>query len=321
MEELELRPATNDDVPAIVELIRGAEAFDGVPRVLAGDELAQDLDAAHLDLDHDTRVVVRGGELAGWAYVWHPPAIERLDRAELYGEVAPAHRRVGVGHALLGWSLARARERQSARTHDLPRFIRVGAYDWLEDRHRLYRRAGFEAVRWNDELIRALDDLPVVPVPNGVALLPWPEDRDEDLRQVRNAAFADHWNASVVQPELWQDFVRGHGSRADLSVLAVDDTTGEIIGLSVNQAYPEDEAVTGRRDAWIANIGTLRAARGRGVASAMIAWSLAAFAAAGFTHALLDVDADNPTGAARLYRNLGFEPHHCSITYEIRLDR
>jgi len=52
----------------------------------------------------------------------------------------------------------------------------------------------------------------------------------------------------------------------------------------------------------------------------MIAWSLRAFADAGFSHAVLEVDADNPTGAARLYRNLGFEPHLRSITYEIEVE-
>jgi ribosomal protein S18 acetylase RimI-like enzyme len=51
----------------------------------------------------------------------------------------------------------------------------------------------------------------------------------------------------------------------------------------------------------------------------MIARSLEGFARAGFSHAALDVDADNPTGAARLYRKLGFEPHLRSITYQIEV--
>ena len=150
-----------------------------------------------------------------------------------------------------------------------------------------------------------------------MALVPWPDDRDDELRHVRNAAFADHWGSAVLDTETWHGYIHGHGSRLDLSVIAVDDESGRAIALCSNAAYPEDEAVTGRKDAWIANIATLREARGRGIASAMIAWSLAAFAAAGFTHALLDVDTDNPTGAARLYRNLGFEPNHRGITFQL----
>ena len=320
MDDIELRSADAGDLTTIAALVRRAEAHDGVPRVVADDELAQDLASPHVELDTDTRVAVRHGALIGWALVWNPPAQHRLERAELYGDVSPEHRGTGVGRSLLGWSIARARERLAGRDHGLPRFLRVNAFDWLDDRHRLYRRFGFAAVRWNDELIRGLDDLPSVSVPGGVTLMRWPDDRDDEVRTVRNAAFADHWGSTVVEPESWRDFVRGHGARPDLSVVAVDDGTGEVIGLCVNHAYPEDEAVTGRRDAWIANVATVRAARGRGVATAMIAWSLAAFAEAGFSHALLDVDTENPTGAARLYRNLGFEPLHRSITYEIEVD-
>jgi mycothiol synthase len=320
MDGIELLPVTLDDVEPIAELTRRAEAYDGVPRVLATEELAQDLDSAHLDLEADTRVALHRGELAGWAYVWNPPAEHRLDRAELIGEVAPEHRGHGVGRTLLGWSLDRARDRLCGRGHALPRFVRVNAYDWLDDRTRLYQRLGFDAVRWHDELIRPLVDLPTLSVPPGVTLLPWPDDRDEEIRAVRNAAFADHWGSTVIEPDQWRDFAYGHGARPDLSVVAVDDDTGALVGMCANQAYPEDEAVTGRRDAWVANVGTLRAARGRGVASALLVWSLVAFTEAGFSHAVLDVDSENPTGAARLYRNLGFEPLHRSITYEIAVD-
>jgi ribosomal protein S18 acetylase RimI-like enzyme len=101
-------------------------------------------------------------------------------------------------------------------------------------------------------------------------------------------------------------------------VVAVDED-GAVVGVCVNQVYPEDEAVTGRHEALISILGTTRAQRGRGVATAMIAWSLHAFAAAGFDWALIEVDVDNPTGAARLYRNLGFEPLRRSVTYLVEV--
>ena len=69
----------------------------------------------------------------------------------------------------------------------------------------------------------------------------------------------------------------------------------------------------------IHNLGTLREWRKRGVASALITWSLHAFAQNGFTHAMLGVDADNPTSAAHLYRDLGFELERRSTTREVEL--
>jgi mycothiol synthase len=320
MADVSFRPVRHDDVAAVGALVRKAEAHDGVPRVLDDEELSQDLAAGHVDPALDTRCAVRDGAIVGWALVWNPPAQQRRDRAELSGEVAPEHRGTGIGRTLLGWSMARARDRFAAQGHGLPCELRVEAYDWLEGRHRLYRRMGFEAARWTEELLRPLHDLPPVPSLDGVALVAWPDEPaglDDEIRTARNAAFADHWGSTVVEPDQWHDFMRGHGARPDLSVIAVDEGSGEVVGLCANHAYPEDEKVTGRRDAWIANVATVRAARGRGVASAMLAWSLAAFAEAGFSHAVLDVDSDNPTGAARLYRNLGFEPLHRSTTFTI----
>jgi mycothiol synthase len=317
MTDFALRAVTVADIPAIGALVRASEAHDRIPRVFPDDELEQDFASP----DNEMRVAVRADNIVGWASIWHPPAPERLDRAQLFGEVAPEHRGTGIGRALMEWSVTRAQQRFAARDHDLPCYMRINVYDWLDDRQRLYRRFGFEAVRWNDELIRPLHDIPPIPTVEGVTLRPWPDDRDEELRAVRNAAFADHWGSIVLAPDVWHDHAYGYGARPDLSVIAIDDATGSVIASCANASYPEDEAVTGRKDAWIANVATRREWRGRGIASALMLWSLDAFARAGFTHALLGVDTDNPTGAARLYRNLGFEPNHREIVFQREVPR
>jgi ribosomal protein S18 acetylase RimI-like enzyme len=61
--------------------------------------------------------------------------------------------------------------------------------------------------------------------------------------------------------------------------------------------------VTGTVD-WIGQVGVVPAARGRGLAAALIRESLTRMRADGATHAWLDVNVDNP--ARRLYARLGF---------------
>lgn len=77
--------------------------------------------------------------------------------------------------------------------------------------------------------------------------------------------------------------------------------------------------MTGRRDGWTNLMGTLEPYRGRGIASVLMTHALTAFAAEGLTHAALNVDADSPTGAGRLYRRLGFEPIMRWVTYQIEV--
>jgi hypothetical protein len=46
----------------------------------------------------------------------------------------------------------------------------------------------------------------------------------------------------------------------------------------------------------------------------LIAHSLGAFAAQGFTHGAIGVDSDNPSGAGGLYSSLGFETRYRWMT-------
>ena len=315
MASFELRPARPEDIGAIADLVNRSAVLDNVPRVLSADELEEDFAVSFFDPDADARLAFVDGELVGWTNVWHPPAEEVMDRIDLDGVVHPDHRGQGVGRALFGWGVERAKERAAASTRDLPSVIRAPGPVEDDSRRRLYARFGFEEARYSDELLQPLDgDLPAVEPPEGITILPWPDDRDEELRAVRNETFRDHWGSTVVNAEVWHDVVRGHGHRPDLSFIAVD-VEDRVVGLSLNWHYPEDTEVTGRTEGIIAILGTTRPWRGKGVASALIARSLAAFADAGFSHGLIEVDTENPTGAARLYRSLGFEPLRRTVTY------
>ena len=86
-----------------------------------------------------------------------------------------------------------------------------------------------------------------------------------------------------------------------------------IVGYSLNEHYPDDEAVSGRLDGWIGSIGTLRSHRKRGIASALIVESLYAFAEAGFNSSMLGVDTENPSGAYAIYERLGYSPLQRSV--------
>jgi mycothiol synthase len=318
--EVEFRSMLPAEIPTVVALINRSEHHDGVERVVDEEEFREELETQEIDLDLDTRVAVVGGEIVGYTNTFFLPSEVRQERCYVFGYVDPSFRGRGIGRVLLGWSIDRGSEQLRSTGRDLPRYLRVDSYDFIEDAHRLYRRMGFTPVRWFEELLRPLDDLPVpVEVP-GVRLEPWPaedEGRDEEIRIVKNEAFADHWGSTPTSPQMWHGMVRGFGARPDLSMVAVEADSGRIVGYALNHRYEEDDALIGRSDAWIDNLGTLSEWRGRGIASALLVASLERFAEAGLTHASIGVDSDNPTGAARLYRNLGFEPRQRSITYEI----
>ena len=315
-----LRAATAADRPAVRDLIAAANEFDGVPLATTLEEIEQDLDDETVVLATDSRVAVDAeGAVIGYAFTYHLPSDESEERCYVFGDVHPTWRRRGVGGALMTWAVARAREQLLVSAHDLPRSIRVDAYDYCEADHRLFARHGFVPVRYFEELLRPLTDLLPEPSPGAIAglrIVPWPTDRSEEIRAEKNTAFADHWGSTPTSPTNWEEMTSGHGAFLDCSFVCVD-ADDRIVAHCLNARYPEDDALIGRSDGWISSLGTLREWRGRGVASALIATSLHAFARAGLTHASIGVDSDSPTGAARLYRALGFEPRQRSITHQL----
>jgi mycothiol synthase len=307
-----------DDFPEIVELLDRAYRHDGVPRSTDLEELEEELDDVAVVRATDTRVAEIGGAIVGYAYTIHLPSELREERSYVFGEVDPQFRRRGVGTALMQWALPRAEVQLRSSGRTLPRYIRTDRFDYLAGAHALFDSLGMRPVRYMEELLRPLADLPPLHTPAGTRIVPWPVDRDEEIRVEKNLAFADHWGSTPTSPLHWAGLVRGFGARPDLSFIAVDDDD-RVVAHCLNHRYPSDDAVTGRSDAWIDSLGTLPAWRGKGVGSALVAHSLHAFASAGLTHASIGVDSENPSGAAQLYRRLGFTLQQRSITHEIAL--
>lgn len=313
-----LRPAIAGDIRDIATVIRRAESFDGVPRIVQDDEMEEELDDVRIRLETDTRIAEVDGRAVGTAYTFHLPSDEREERCYIFGAVDPEHRRRGIGGALMRWAMDRGSEQLRSSGTDLPKYLRVHCYDFQASNQQLFARLGFESVRYFEELLRALDSLPPLPALDGVRIIPWPDDRDEEIRVEKNTSFADHWGSTPTSDVDWHSLTRGFGARPDLSFIAVDGDDC-VVGHCLNHRYEADDALLGRSDGWIESLGTLPARRGTGVASALIAHSLHAFAHAGLTHASIEVDSENPSGAARLYRQLGFEVRHRAITQQIEV--
>jgi GNAT superfamily N-acetyltransferase len=311
---LALRRLRDGDVAAWCATANRSHEHDRVPHVQDEAELREELEP--LDHAEDVRVAELDGAPVGFAHVWFVPSGERLERAYVFGTVDPSARGRGAGRALLTWGIERATDLLRATGNDLPKFVRADAYEHVTDACRLFAACGMEPVRWFEELRRPLADPLTVNVDDPYVIEPWPRDRDEELRVVRNRAFADHWGSTPWPPERFQEIATSMATRLDLSVIAVHRPTGRIVGVCLNEHYPQDGAVTGRVDGWISTLGTLREHRAHGLASAMIAASFERFRAAGFTHAALGVDGDSPTGAHRLYRALGFELALRGVTYQ-----
>lgn len=316
----ELRPITESDFDDVLELTNRTGSHDGIPAVLAMDELVDTLTGDQADMSTDSLLAVVDGMPAGYVSTIYLPSDVRLERCYIDGLVAPEHRGLGLGRELIAWGKKRATEQLLSSGSDLPKYIRVDNFDFVESAHRLFARMGFEPVRYFDQLLRPLVDLPPLDQAevDGISIVPWDEARSEEVRVVKNETFDDHWGSTPTGTARWEMRMNSPITRLDLSWIALNED-GSVVGYCINDRFEADDAVSGRREAWIGTVGTLRSYRRRGIASALMIRSLHGFLADGLDHAMLGVDSDNPTGAPSLYRGLGFEPHTRTITQEIRI--
>jgi GNAT superfamily N-acetyltransferase len=308
---MDFRPLTFDQASDVAALMNHYERHWELPVLTPVREVEDDLTEPFLDLELDTRGYWLDGALVAYGMVHHRPSSEREARALLRGMVDPDFRGQGIGRHLLAWEVDRGTESLAECNPEIPWYLRVAEFDWIEDNQRLYRRLGFDPVRYIKEMIRALDE-PVTPrKPVGVEIIPWDRSLEEKTLLALNESFADHWGSTPMDRESFDHRIQRSSVRLDLSFQAV--AGDEVVGYSINGFMPDDEKVTGRRDGWVESLGVKRSWRGRGVASALLEHSFNAFLGAGMTHSMLGVDTENPTGAYRVYENVGYEPRHTFV--------
>lgn len=315
---LRWRPLEVADADALERLVQLVEEADGQPFRTSAEELAEEMSAQWRDLARDTLVGEDDdGQMRAWAQVDSAPGDSRVVRAFVSGGVHPLWRGRGVGRALVAWLEGRARQVLAASGKELP--ARIAAYleDTAPGSARLYRAAGFTPIRYYTEMRRSVQgELPQVPQVAGVRVVPWSQELDDAVRQAHNDAFADHWGSEPRTPEQWQQH-RAMFAPAWSFVAFADD--GEVVGYALSGRYEQDWPVAGYSSGYTELLGVRRAWRGRGVAVALLATVMRAYAADGVEYAELGVDTANPSGAHGLYARLGYEVVHSSTMYSLEL--
>jgi mycothiol synthase len=307
--ELTWRPPTRADDAAWVELLAAMERMDGHGETYTLADVDDEWASVWSHPETDAVFVWDGAELVAFAWLKTQIGQQAHHRMAVWGGVRPSHRGQGIGRRLLDWQLRRAAEAAAGLPGGLPTSLRVDVGDGQTDHLHLFERAGFAVVRRFLEIGRPVaEPLPAVTAPPGIAVVPWSEGRDESTRLAHVEAFADHWDTEPRSVEEWRQWYTGNRQfRADLSFVAVDESTEEVVGFTLCAAYPDDWAA-GPREAWVNSVGTRRSWRGRGVGRAVLVRALQSVEAADdtFERSILGVDAANPTGAIGLYRSLGF---------------
>ena len=320
--DIDLRPLTLGDIPALDRLLADIEAVDHTGEHYNQADLAEELANPELTLDKDTCGAWRDGELVGYFLVY-PRATEDQVKCHLSGGTRPDVRGTGVG-TLLAAAMRRRAEAIHREEHPgKPAMLVLSGISDNESQADLVQRIGLEPERWSFTMRCDLHgDLDPVPaLPDGLELRGYDDALDAAMREAHNEAFLDHPNFTPWTEGMWKQWVSGSRSfRPGLSAVVLDpQRPGQVVAYLQSNEYDAHLEQTGRREAYVAKVGTRREYRGRGLAGLLLRHALQAYRAAGYDEASLDVDSENPTGALGIYRRAGFEVERRFTDYVARL--
>ena len=229
-----------------------------------------------------------------------------------------------VAHALLRWI------RESACQVAALRDVKVTQLDAMvyADDARLRRWLGEDGYRHTRTWLQMsrpvfdADALPRPPQGTRVRRVAKHEDGSPiaaDLQVVHlmlEESFADHFNSYRESfPEFLQRLREDPGHRWDHWWIAELVEDGETVagGALVGSVLPPDD--TGAEGSYVDYIGVHRRARGRGVAKALLHTVIRDALRRGRNRVDLEVDAESPTHADRLYSSMGWTTKYCTESW------
>ena len=129
-----------------------------------------------------------------------------------------------------------------------------------------------------------------------------------------NQSFIDHWNFHDLTIEEIEYEFKDPNYRPELDLVAVaaDSTFAAFCYCYIS---PGDNERSGCQEGWVCALGTRRGFRKQGLGRAMLLAGMEQLKAAGMEKAVLEVDAENPSGAMGFYESVGFSKFRTDVVY------
>jgi mycothiol synthase len=310
-----IRSARAGDAEAVCSLLRRCELHDLGESLADLDELRAEWQSLPgFDLARDTWVIVRdeAGEPRGGsarrgarshgivAFAWFQ---DERDGELLVGDhsVDPEERGRGLQAVLMDRLEDRARS-CAARSAGGTAQMGVFGVSTHEYKPALFVSRGYSKVREFLRLQLDLADEPPPEYPSGIDVRAFRRGNDEAaVHAALNDSFSEHFRDAPLSLAQWEKlcFCNPH-LETDLWLVAWDGP--EVAGACLSYVYPQ------RCHGYVDQLGVRRPWRRRGLGASLLRASFRLLRDRGCTRATLGVDAENVTGAARLYERAGMRP-------------
>lgn len=301
---LSLRPAQHSDLTRITTMLDLASRR-WVGRATTTEEVHDRLNTPNCDLDRDTVIVLDASEtVVGFGHIWPAQPAE----IRCFARTHPGYRGEGVGTALQRHLIGRALDIAGGPETSQPPTLTTTT--WPDDLNSgvLLAAVGYEPARYYLKMVMDLAGgrLDVPPVPDGFLVREFVDGADDEaLFAAFVEAFHEHWGWERPDAvDWWRERREAESAEFDPGLWLVALEGDLLAGFAIARIQQDSD---GNQRGYIGDLGVRPAQRGKGLGETLLARSLATLQGRGLTHATLDVDTANTTGALRLYTKIGME--------------
>lgn len=291
------RVPTTDDAQSVTDLIVAIDVDELGEPLFDLQDLRADWTRKNFDLESDAWLVVApDGSPAGYADMHFAGGLTRLNNGS---GVHPAYKNRGIED----WILEMAEGWARGRVTNQPIVLRHVVNAHVSEKMQRMARWGYQPVRHAWLMRIMFDQPPPAPiVPEGIVLRAFERGRDEQAAHATiQETFRDLWQHQDVPYDEWANFVfRNEYWSPELSYLAYEGD--EIAAAAIVYLYPNE--------GWVQQFGVRRPWRKRGLGLALLHTIFGEMYTRGLPCAGLEVDAQNPSGALRLYERAGMRVKH-----------
>ena len=298
--EFTVRAPGPDDAEEISRLLAAFDTSFGVEETEQPEDLLDEW--RELELERDAWVWEREGRIVAYGALFARGEEGVNRRLIADGYVSPEHAGRGLGSAIVDNTEARARERGAPTIQNAVLGNDARAAELLRSR-------GYLDVRHFYRMRIELDDPPPEPRwPEGFEVAAFDLAEAREFHDALKDGFADEWGHT---PEPFEAFSkrRLEEERFDPTLWTTVRADGEIAAVLIADWKRYGE--TG----WIESIAVRKPWRRRGLGEALLLRSLGQLYDRGERVVRLGVDAENPTGATRLYERVGMSVSFEAVIY------
>lgn len=302
------------DLKAIAELLNDSESARQFHEWPSPAEMLMQLESPSVDKQRDICLWEdSNNQLVAIAGLMIPEIGEDIIGI-LWFRVHPNCKGNNLETQILEWGKKRMRE--VGRERNIKVKLLCGTHADNFERINLLESSGFEIERYFLTMERSLiEPISEANFPECFTLKNMENEADAVAwTEMFNQTFIDHWNHQDITVESVINKLKNHKYQPELSLVSVAPD-GTFAAFCDCQIHPENNQLNGRKDGLINLLGTRRGFRNMGLGRGILLSALKLLKAKGMETAMLYVDADNLSGATRLYESVGFQRVNTQIAY------